>query len=332
MKACFREEYMEKLHIGFDLGGTKMLAGIVDGKNTVIAKAKRKTLETGGGKAVVDDIIELLQEVTSQAGLSVKDIAGVGMAVPGLLDRKRGRVAHTPNLGFHDFPLVDKIRASFDVPVLLENDVNAGVYGEFVMGAARGYKHVLGAFPGTGIGGGLIINGQLYSGAGGNAGEIGHMVLQLDGPPCGCGQYGHIEGMASRTAMAKDIVQLIASGTITGALAEYGTDIRNISSKFFAQGVKEENPHVIRVIDRAAEFLGISLAGSVNLLNPEVVVIGGGLIEKLGDFYLSRIGKALKKAAMPFIAKDLTLKAAELGDNAGLIGSAALARQGLGAR
>lgn len=320
---------MEKYCIGFDLGGTKMIAGLVDSGKKVLNRVKRKSPGTAGAKAVVEEILSTLNELLEVSGIPLSQVATIGMAVPGVLDRKKGRVMQTPNLGFYDFPLVEKIRSAFDVPIFLENDVNAGVYGEFVAGAAKGYQHVLGVFPGTGIGGGLILNGQLYAGAGGNAGEIGHMVLQLDGPLCGCGQYGHIEAIASRSAMARDAVSLIAGGRVHESLLAYGTDIRNISSKFFAEGLKLGDPQVIGIIDRAARQLGQSLAGSVNLLNPECVVIGGGLIEKLGSYYLEKIEASLKASAMAFIAKDVTMKAAELGDNAAIIGSAVLAKEGL---
>jgi len=252
-------------------------------------------------------------------------VGALGMSVPGILDRKKGTVVRAPNLGFHDFPLVKRLKDEFGFPVVLENDVNAGVWGEFVAGSAQGHRHILGVFPGTGIGGGLILNGQLYAGVGGNAGEIGHMILQLEGPLCGCGNRGCVEGLASRTAMGKEAVGLIANGTLTGDYAAGGADLKAVSSKFFAQGLKEGNPHIIAIIDRAADLLGTHLGGCLNLLNPELVLIGGGLVEKLGDYYLNRVEKAMRATDWEFVAADATVKAAILGDEAGLIGAADLA-------
>ena len=320
---------MADYHIGFDLGGTKMLAGVVGPDHHILGKTKRKTPSQSGPEAVYGDIVSTMDEVIAAAGKTRKDIGSVGMSVPGILNRKKGSIVRAPNLGFQDFPLVQRLEADFGFRVFLENDVNAGVWGEFIAGAAQGYHHVLGVFPGTGIGGGLIINGDLYAGAGGNAGEIGHMVLQLEGPLCGCGKRGHIEALASRTAMGKDAAGLIANGTLTGAYAENGADLKAISSKFFAQGLKEGNPHITAIIDRAADLLGTHIGGCLNLLNPELVLIGGGLVEKLGDYYLKRVEKAMRLSAWEFVAADAEVKAAVLGDDAGIIGAADLARKEL---
>jgi len=321
---------MANFHIGFDLGGTKMLAGVVGPNHEILSKTKRKSQTQAGAEAVYDDIVATLRDTLEQAGKSPKDIGALGMAVPGIINRRKGTVVRTPNIGFYDFPLGERLTAEFGFPVVLENDVNAGVWGEFVAGAAQGYQHVLGVFPGTGIGGGLILNGGLYSGAGGNAGEIGHMILQLEGPLCGCGNRGCVEGLASRTAMGKEAVGLIANGTLTGWYAENGADLKSISSKFFSQGLKEGNPHIIDIIDRAAALMGTHLGGCLNLLNPELVLVGGGLVEKLGDYYLSRLEKAMRASAWEFVADDAVVKGATLGDDAGLIGSADLARKAAG--
>jgi glucokinase len=318
---------MADFHIGFDLGGTKMLAGVVGPGYQVLSKTKRKSQTQAGSEAVYADIVATLKDVLTQAGKSPRDIGAVGMSVPGILDRKKGTVVRAPNLGFQNFPLADRLEAEFGFPIVLENDVNAGVWGEFVAGAAQGHRHVLGVFPGTGIGGGLILNGELYSGFGGNAGEIGHMILQLEGPLCGCGNRGCVEALASRTAMGKEAAGLIANGTLTGSYAENGADLKAISSKFFSQGLKEGNPHIIGIIDRAADLLGTHLGGCLNLLNPELVLLGGGLVEKLGDYYLQRVERAMRAAAWEFVADDTIVKAAVLGDDAGILGAADLAKK-----
>ena len=318
---------MAEFHIGFDLGGTKMLAGVVGPDNQIVSKTKRKSQSQAGSEALYSDIVLTLRDALAQAGKTPRDIGAVGMSVPGILNRKTGVVVRAPNLGFTDFPLVERLKAEFGFPVVLENDVNAGVWGEFVAGAAQGYRHVLGVFPGTGIGGGLILNGDLYAGVGGNAGEIGHMILQLEGPLCGCGHRGCVEALASRSAMSREAAGLIANGTLSGSYAENGADLKSISSKFFAQGLKEGNPHIVGIIDRAADLLGVHIGGCLNLLNPELVLIGGGLVEKLGDYYLKRVEKAMRSSAWEFVASDAVVKAAILGDEAGIIGSAALARK-----
>jgi glucokinase len=316
---------MPDFYVGFDLGGTKMLAGLVDSQNNVIGTVKRKS--QASAEAVFADIAGLIEELLSKTGKTTQDIGGIGLSVPGILNRKKGTVVRTPNLGFSDFPLVARLQKHLGVPVVLENDVNAGVWGEYVAGAARGFQHVVGVFPGTGIGGGLIFDGKLYLGAGGNAGEIGHMVVQLEGPLCGCGQRGHIEALASRSAMTKEAAGLVANGTLGGSYAENGADLKAISSKFFAQGLKENNPHIVEIINRAADLMGVHIGGVINLLNPELVLIGGGLVEKLGDYYLKRVDKAMRKAAWEFVAAETQVKAGTLGDLAALVGAADLAKK-----
>lgn len=316
---------MADLTLGFDLGGTKMLAGVVGKGHKVLSKAKRKSQTQAGPEAIYADIVATVHEALDQAGAKAADIGAIGMAVPGILNRKKGTIVRAPNMGFYDFPIAAQLKAEFGFPVVLENDVNAGVWGEFVAGAAKGHRQVLGVFPGTGIGGGLIVNGELYAGFGGNAGEIGHMIVQVEGPLCGCGNRGCIEALASRSAMSREAAGLIASGVLGGAYAENGADVKAISSKFFATGLKEGNPHVIGIIDRAADFLGIHIGGCLNLMNPELVLIGGGLVEKLGDYYLKRVEKAMRATAWEFVADDAKIKAAVLGDEATLIGAADLA-------
>ena len=317
---------MEKLTVGFDLGGTKMLCALVDGSGKILVRTKRKTKGAEGPQVITDEIIATIREALSLIQKLPEDLEAIGLAIPGLLDRAKGRVIHTPNLGFENFPLVEKLKKVFPVPIFLENDVNAGVYGEFISGAAKGFNSVLGVFPGTGIGGGLILNGKLHRGASGNAGEFGHMTIQLEGPSCGCGEKGHVEGMASRSAMSREAAGLIASGAINGALGEYGSNVKDLSSKFFAEGLKLRNPQVVSIIDRAADHLGVALAGAINLLDPELVVLGGGLVEKLGDYYIKAVEKSLRSRAMPFIVKTTKVRGAQLGDDAGVLGAAFLAR------
>ncbi len=312
-------------YLGFDLGGTKMAAGLLDEKGKIVHRVKSKTAVSAKADFVTNGMAELINSLLVEAVVRVEEVKSAGIAVPGVLDRENGRVMMSPNLGFQNFPLVERLKRIFPFPFFLENDVNAGLWGEYTTHLLQ-YKHVLGVFPGTGVGGGLIINGALHRGASGNAGEVGHITIQMEGPLCGCGEYGHLEALASRTAMSKDSAFLISAGKLPPSLADYGTDFKNLTSKFFAQALKERQPDVMRVIDRSCEILGIGIAGMVNILDPELVVIGGGLVEKLGDYYLKRIEASLKAHAMSFIAKDIRVVAARLGDDAAIAGAALLAK------
>jgi len=322
-----REQEAEKMYdIGFDLGGTKMAAGLVDDMGKVISRVKEKLGKITQVDSVVEQMVELLSGLLMQAGVKASDVRTAGVAVPGILDRKRGKVMMSPNLGFDNYPLVEKIQKHHRFPIVLENDVNAGLWGEYALNL-RQYQHVLGVFPGTGIGGGLIINGKLYRGASGNAGEVGHITLQREGPLCGCGQLGHLEALASRTAMAKDAAFLISTGRLPKELEEFGTDFRNISSKFFALGLKMRQPDVMGIIDRSIEWMGLGLASMINILDPEIVVLGGGLVDKLGDYYVKKVESSMKSHAMPGIGGNVKVVQAKLGDDAAIIGSALLARE-----
>jgi len=310
--------------IGFDLGGTKMLATIYDPDGKAIGSSKRKTRGDQSADGIFADICQTLFKAIAEANLTPEDLAGIGVGAPGPLDMAKGILLATPNLNLRRFPLKDRLGKEFKCPVVVENDVNAGTYGEFVAGAAKGFKHVLGAFPGTGIGGGLVLDGKLYRGATGAAGEIGHMILQADGPLCGCGQRGCLEALASRTAIAKEAIGLAANGTSPTIMVQSGTDLRRVTSKALKKAVEAKEAPVIALINRSATYLGMGIANAVNLLNPEVVVVGGGLVEKFGRDYLKTVETALRRFAMPGLVADVKLVAAKLGDDAVARGAAAL--------
>ena len=308
--------------IGFDMGGTKMLATVLDEDLTHVGKARRKTPSGAGNKETFAAIAETVHEAAADAQVDLADVSVIGIAVPGPIDRNAGRIIETPNAGLRDFPLQDRLRKETGVPVVLENDVNAGVYGEFVAGAARGFKNIVGIFPGTGVGGGIIIDGKLYRGRLGRAGEIGHMIVEVGGRLCGCGKYGCLEAVSSKTAINKDRVHLAAIGDAPTIHKTCGTDFKRINSKAIKKAMAAGESAVIRVVERAAWYLGIGLANCVDIFDPDVLVIGGGLIEKLGDDYLSLVEKSMRDNVM--VPTDVPVVAAELGDDAVVIGAAAL--------
>ena len=211
----------------------------------------------------------------------------------------------------------------------MENDVSAGTFGEFKYGAARGYRHVVGIFPGSGIGGGLILNGSLYTGATGNAGEIGHMIISSDGPLCGCGQRGCLEAHSSKTAIAKEVITLASMGEAPTALRQAGTDFKNYTSKVLAKSSQGGDRRVAEVLSRAAWHLGIGMANCVNILSPEVIVLGGGLVEKLGKKFVDEAEHSMHLHAMPHLVMNIKVVEASLGDDAVILGAGALAVESL---
>lgn len=314
--------------VGFDLGGTKMLCAVFNG-NEIISRYKQETMAQDGPDEVVVRIIETIREALKEADVDAGDVQGIGFAVPGPIDRKNGVIVNTPNLGFYNYPVIEKLKKEFSLPMILENDVSSGTYGELLQGAAKGCKHVIGVFPGTGVGGGIIIDGKIYHGASGNAGELGHMIIQLDGPLCGCGQYGCLEALASKTALSKDAVALSAAGKAPTVMKEAGTDFANFKSKVFKKAVGNEDEAVQKIVDRGAYMLGIGLANFVNIFNPELIILGGGLVEKLGDPYIKIAEKTMREHAMEALARDVTIKTAKLGDDAVVIGAAGAIRREL---
>lgn len=310
--------------VGFDLGGSKMISAVLDGKLNIVTRKKKKTNAHEGGKVVYQRIKDTILASLEEAAISSSALMGIGIAAPGPLDKESGAILDTPNLDFNNFPIRDRLQSDFNIPVMLENDVNAGVYGEYKRGAAQGYRSVVGLFPGTGLGGGIILDGRLYGGSTGNAGEIGHMIIQINGPLCGCGHYGCVEALASRTALTKDIIALASTGDAPVVLSEAGTDFSLYKSGVLAKAVKKEDKKVIRAIKRSAEFLGVAMANCVNILNPDAVVLGGGLVEKLGKIYLQSAEESMRKHALPELVEGVKVVQAELGDDAVLLGAAIL--------
>jgi glucokinase len=318
------------LIIGFDLGGTKMISSIYDAEGGLLASERCKTPAELGADAVYTAIRGLLEKSIGIAGADKKRIAAIGVAVPGPIDRAKGVILSLTNLGIADYDISAKLKADFGAAVSLENDVNAGTYGEFRHGAAEGYRHVLGVFVGTGIGGGLILDGRLYRGARGGAGEIGHMIIREGGALCGCGQRGCLEALASRLSISKDAVALAASGKLPAYVEKTGSDLRKFKSAFYEKALQDGDQHVTELIRYSAENLGIGIANAVNLLNPEVVVLGGGLAEKLGEPYRAMVDDSLRRHAMASMAKGLKLKLSSLGDEAVPRGAACVASEDAG--
>ena len=314
------------MRIGFDLGGPKMLAAVLDGDGGIVARCKTRT-RGGDNESVYRQIVETIQCALERAEIGRDRLEAVGIAVPGPIDLDRGVVLDTPNVGISNFPLVDRLSEELGCVVLLENDVNAGLWGEYVAGAAKGMRHVVGIFPGTGIGGGLILDGKLYRGKSGAAGEIGHITVQTDGRRCGCGNHGCLETVASKTAIARDLALLAMNGQ-SKVLAEAGaTDIRIIKSGLIAKALEAGEPAVVAVVSQAARFLGIGMAAIVNTFDPEMVVIGGGLAEKLGSHITDIAVSTMRDRAMSRIVADVAVATAALGDDAVVVGAADLTRR-----
>ena len=318
----------ERIYVGVDLGGTKILSAAFDSKLRVLATEKIKTPKDGVASSIVSALSEAVGSVVEGAGSkggSALRLGGVGVAVPGPLDRARGIVKYTPNMGFKDYPLGEELSRLFGAPFFLENDVQAGVYGELRAGALLGRRNAVGVFIGTGIGGGVVIDGKLYRGATGSAGEVGHMILHEGGAACGCGNYGCLEALASRTAMAKEAVHQASTGKAPALLELAGTDIRRYRSSALYESIEQGDKGVKKAVDRAAFWLGVGLANLVHVLNPEAIVVGGGVVTRFGKKFLDRATASMEEHLMPGLSGTVEVLLTGLGDLAVSTGAACVA-------
>jgi glucokinase len=317
----------DKLYIGIDLGGTKILTGLVNEAGQVIAQDYRKTGAKKGLNAVVRRMAESTARALQNAGVATTTVQAVGIGVPGPVDVDEGIVTQPPNLpGWRNVPVRAMIEEVLEIPTFLENDANAAALGEYLFGAGRGSTHMLYVTVSTGIGGGFILDGKLYHGADGAAGEIGHVTILPRGPHCGCGNRGCLESVASGTAIAREGRELVIRGVPTLISELAGQDPEAVTAKLVAEAAQRGDPEAQDIIQEAMNYLGIGIANLVNLLNPETVVIGGSLI-KLGDILFDSVRRAVKRRAFPIASQRAQIVPAELGDRVGICGAAAVAIQ-----
>jgi len=314
--------------IGVDLGGTKILSGVFKNSLECVGSAKVSTKSQRGVEAVIERVARCVQDAVDEADLSFKQVAGVGIGAPGAVDFAEGKVIFAPNMeGWKDVALKKALEKLLDVPVFVENDCNIAALGVHVAELKSKPKSLIGIFVGTGIGGGLVINGELFSGFNHTAGEIGHMVLAVNGPKCGCGNKGCFEALASRTAIFQQIKAGIKDGEKTLLTEMLGDDLSDLRSGDLRKAIRRGDKFVDRVVEGAAEYIGIATANLINVLNPEVVVLGGGVIEALQDEMMSVIIETAQDYAMPGTMKGVEIVPSKLGDSAGITGGAVLARR-----
>ena len=313
--------------IGVDFGGTKILAGVFDAKFECIGRARVSTKADRGTDEVIGRIARCVREAVEECDLDLKQIKTIGIGAPGAVDSESGKVIFAPNLGWNDVPLKKELEKLLERPVFLENDCNVCTLGVYEVELKAKPRDVVGIFLGTGIGGGLILEGKLYSGFNRTAGEIGHMVLEVSGPKCGCGNKGCFEALASRTAIFRKIKEAVKEGQKTLLTEMLGPELEDLRSGDLRKAIKRGDKLVEHIVEEAAEYTGIAVSNLINILNPEVVVIGGGLMEQLEDEMLAIIVETAMDYAMPGTTKGIEIIATRLGDDAGITGGAVLARK-----
>ncbi len=310
----------DRYFVGVDVGGTKVLALVVTDSGEVIAREKTPTHHDGTPMA--EQISGAVDNALSEAELSVEEIAGIGVAMPGSVDSSTGHLGTVPNIDIDDHQLVDTLRDRYPVPVEVGNDVNLGTLAECWLGAGRGASSAVGMFVGTGIGGGVVIDGRLRTGSEDLAGEIGHMVLMVDGPQCGCGNLGCFEALASRTAMEQAIRDGLDAGR-ESVILEFADEGR-IKSGALRDALNAGDELVTEVMTEAAHYLAQGVLTIRHVLDPDVVIFGGGVIEACEQFMLPLIDSEVRASCMKGSRDTLRLAVSELGDDAVALGAAAL--------
>lgn len=319
---------MSELYAGIDLGGTSFIAVISDRKGRVLGSSDCVTVPDAKPGDTIDQIAEHVLKASQEASVKISKVRAIGIGAPGAVDPKRGIVVRAPNLGWKDVPLAKNLGKLLGPSVILGNDVQVAIMGEHAFGAAKGTDRAVGIWVGTGIGGGLIANGTLDRGARGAAGEIGHMMIKEDGPECGCGRRGCVEALASRTAMERDVRAASKGGARSAVLSimkERGKE--RMTSSVIARALKADDPIMKDVLARAQHYLGLLAGNIVNLFDPEMIVIGGGIAQRLGDAFVAPIAEVARgRFLRPDPEHRVRIEAATLGDYSGALGASALAR------
>lgn len=316
-----------RLIVGVDVGGTNVVVGTVpeDG-STVYGFRKQRTPVSDGPDAVVAQIARMVEESMAEARQTLGDqageVAGVGLGAPGPLDRASGIVLLTPNLGWTNFPLRDRVSEATGLPATLDNDANCAVFGEWWRGAARGANIVIGLTIGTGIGGGIVLDGTIFHGASDIAGEIGHMSIDSTGRRCGCGNYGCLEAYASGTAIAQRAIEGVQSGAVSTLATYAGGDLSGVTAQVVYQAAQDGDEYALEVIGDTARFLGAGVANLINIFNPEVIVICGG-VTAAGDRLFKPLRAEVNRRAFRPAIERCQILPGEIKETAGVYGAVA---------
>jgi glucokinase len=305
--------------LGVDLGGTKILSGLFDDELKLLARSKQPTSAEGGPSGVFARVVQGVEAVIKEANVAPEQIRGMGIGIPGQIDVGTTKVKFAPNLDWRDVDLQPLFPTAWTWPLVVENDVRMGTYGEYAYGAAKGARNVFGVFVGTGVGGGLILNGELYTGFNGNAGEFGHIIVHW--------RRGlELESIAGRVHMMKRAKEILDDAPKRVRKEWKNIDLKSVRSSQLADFYLRDDPVAVQLVDDAARALGAGVGSVVNFLSPEVIVIGGGVTGALGDTFIERIWEIARRYTLPGAADGIRCVPAALGDDAGIIGCAAFAK------
>ena len=323
-------ENADDLILGIDLGGTKILTAVANSQGKILSRDHSITPAKKGHDAVIQSILESAHRALEQANIAISALTAIGVGAPGISNPETGILFTSPNLpGWRDVPLRDIMQKKLGRKAFLINDANAAALGELYFGAARGARNFIYITISTGIGGGIVIDGKIYSGAIGTAGEVGHMTIDDDGPICNCGNRGCWETLASGTALAREARYRINEGVTTSILEYAGGDVEKVTAQVIHSAAEHGDSLAKELIARTGYYVGVGLANLINIFNPELIVIGGGL-SNIGDILLKPAFKVAGERAYKEAFRAVRFAPAELGRNSGVLGAAVFAFQGMG--
>ena len=317
----------EDLTLGIDLGGSKILAAVVNPRGEVLSRDYRPTPAEQDPEAVIQEVIKAARGALKQAGITVAEIKAIGIGAPGVCNPGTGIISSSPNLPrFKDVPIRDIIAGELGVRAFLINDANAAALGELYFGAGRGVRNLVYVTISTGIGGGIIIDGRLYSGTSGAAGEVGHMTIDVNGPRCSCGNIGCWETLASGTALAREARRRIEEGERTSILDHARGDIGQVTAKTIHAAAREGDALARELIAQTGYYVGVGFVNLVNIFNPELIIMGGGL-STMGEMLLGPAIEVVKERSFKAAHEVVRFALPGLGPDSGVLGAAALALQ-----
>jgi len=319
-----------RLYLGVDVGGTKIQASLMEESGMLLGRERCETPREGGLDEIVAAIDAAMENVVRAGGLKLKDVAAVGMAIPGVVDPDKGLIVVTPNMGLTGVAIGPHVKDRFKVPVAVGNDCDLGTLGEAWLGSARKARSAVGILVGTGIGSGIVYEGKLWRGAREAAAEIGHIVMQIGGPQCGCGNYGCFEALAARSAIERDLRKAVADGRESVLPEILDGDLSVIKSGALRRALDAEDELVAEVMRRASEVLGHACLTVRHLLDPEVIVLGGGVVEACSDFIMPIVQHIVASDQLAGAREGGGVLLSALGDDAVVLGALALARRHAG--
>jgi glucokinase len=327
MKKRQRSGYL----VGVDIGGSKIMAGLFTRDFRLLESIKISTNAHRGGEDVLERIVGCIGDLLDRRGLDLRQVGAVGVGTPGIIDTKAGTVVAAPLLFWEKFALRSRLTRALKRPVVIHNDCSVAMAAIYDIELKRKPRNALGIFMGTGLGGALVLDGELYTGSSGIAGEVGHIVVEKEGRPCGCGSRGCFEVYASRSGIADRLRSEVKKGARTPLKEILEDDKRRpgtLRSGTLRKAMKNGDKLAQRIVHEAAEYTGIAVSNLINLLSPDVVVLGGGLIDALEDEIMPIINEQVQSHALLRFLRKPEVFATKLGDKAGITGAAVLARRG----